>query len=106
MPSGKLRPRAVPKVWGRKGNSTPIVNPVRNIRFWDTRACTCKQWLVGTEAATENQPLHSGVPGLFETAKAGQTGCTPHSGQSGSAALTSAVLRLQVGIWGTEGGFR
>ncbi len=105
MPSGKLRPRAVPKVRG----GTAILHlksTLLNIRFWDTRAHPCKQWLVGTEAATENQPLHSGVSRLFETAKTGQTGCRTHSGQSGSAALTSAVLRLQVGIWGTEGGFR
>src|ERR1035437_1629139 len=106
MPLGKLLPRAVPKVRGRNSNSTPQVNPVLNIRFWDTSACPCKQWLVGTEAATENQPLHSRVSRLFETAEAGQTGCRTHPGQSGSAALPSPVLRLQVGIWGTASGFR
>jgi len=79
--------------------------PCLNIRFWDTSVCPCKQWLVGTEAATENQPLHSGVSRLFETAKAGQTGGRTHSDQSCSAALTSPVLRLQVGIWRTAGGF-
>jgi hypothetical protein len=56
-----------------------VSTPYSIIRFWDIPGWDCKSCLV-SEAASENQGLHSGIPTVLEAVEAGPAECGIDSG--------------------------